>query len=180
MHQQLMKTMIEPTVKGLLNEGIPYIGVLFAGIMVTKDGPKLIEYNARFGDPETQVMLARFNGDLAKLLLSCATGKLDKSHLSFTKDAAICVVMAAKGYPGNYEKGTPINGLDAAAKTASILHAGTAEKDGQIVANGGRVLNIVTTEQTLGKARDAAYSAIRAIDWPEGFCRSDIGWRALK
>jgi phosphoribosylamine--glycine ligase len=180
MHSQLMKTMIEPTVKGLLSEGIPYIGVLFAGIMVTKDGPKLIEYNARFGDPETQVMLARFSGDLAKLLLSCAQGQLDKKHLAFTDDASICVVMAAKGYPGTYEKGTPINRLEEAAKLTPILHAGTTEKDGQLVANGGRVLNIVATEQSLGKARDTAYSAIQLIDWPEGFCRKDIGWRALK
>ena len=180
MHARLMREMIEPTVKGLLSEGIPYIGVLFAGIMVTKDGPKLIEYNARFGDPETQVMLARFSGDLAELLLSCATGQLEKKHLRFNDDAAICVVMAAKGYPGSYAKGTPIRNLDKAARLASILHAGTAEKDGEIVANGGRVLNIVATEQSLGKARDAAYSAIREIDWPEGFCRKDIGWRALK
>ena len=180
MHATLMKTMIEPTVKGLLAEGIPYIGVLFLGVMVTKDGPKLIEYNARFGDPETQVMLERFSGDLARLLYSCAIGKLEPQHLKFRDEAAICVVMAAKGYPGAYAKNTPIGNLDTAAKSATILHAGTAEIDGQLVANGGRVLNIVTTEQSLGKARDAAYSAIRAIDWPEGFCRSDIGWRALK
>ena len=179
MHARLMKTMIEPTVRGLLSEGIPYIGVLFAGIMVTKDGPKLIEYNARFGDPETQVMLERFSGDLALLLHSCAIGQLDAKHLKFRDEAAICVVMAANGYPGNYEKFTPINGLDKIT-SATVLHAGTAEKDGQIVANGGRVLNIVATEQSLGKARDTAYSAIRQIDWPEGFCRSDIGWRALQ
>ncbi len=180
MHARLMREMIEPTVNGLLSEGIPYIGVLFAGIMLTKDGPKLIEYNARFGDPETQVMLARFNGDLALLLHSCAIGALDKKHLRFHKnESAICVVMAARGYPGAYAKGTPIRKLDAAARLATILHAGTAEQDGEIVANGGRVLNIVATEQSLGKARDAAYSAIREIDWPEGFCRKDIGWRAL-
>lgn len=178
MHQQLMKTMIEPTVRGLASEGIPYIGVLFAGIMVTKDGPKLIEYNARFGDPETQVMLERFNGDLALLLLSCARGKLEPQHLKFKDEAAICVVMAARGYPGAYAKNTPIRGLEQ-VKGATVLHAGTAEKDGQLVANGGRVLNVIATEQSLGKARDAAYSAIRVIDWPEGFCRSDIGWRAL-
>ncbi len=178
MHATLMRTMIEPTVKGLLSEGIPYIGVLFAGIMVTKDGPKLIEYNARFGDPETQVMLERFSGDLALLLHSCALGKLDAKHLKFRDEAAICVVMAAKGYPGNYEKGTPIRGLEN-VKSATVLHAGTAEKDGQLVANGGRVLNIVATEQSLGKARDTVYSAIQHIDWPEGFCRTDIGWRAL-
>ncbi len=180
MHTQLMRSMIEPTIRGLASEGIPYIGVLFAGIMVTSDGPKLIEYNVRFGDPETQAMLARFHGDFAQLLLSCARGQLDPRHLRFGEDAAICVVMAANGYPGNYEKGTPIRGLEEAAKHADILHAGTTEHDGEIRANGGRVLNIVATEGTLGKARDAAYGAIGRIDWPEGFCRSDIGWRALK
>ena len=179
MHHRLMKTMIEPTVKGLAAEGIPYIGVLFAGIMVTADGPKLIEYNARFGDPETQVILERFNGDLALLLLSCANGALEPRHLKFRDEAAICVVMAAKGYPGAYEKGTVISGLDK-VRGATVLHAGTAEKDGQIVANGGRVLNVVTAEKDLGRARDAAYSALRNIDWPEGFFRTDIGWRALK
>lgn len=179
LHARVMKEMIEPTVKGLLSEGIPYIGVLFAGLMLTKDGPKLIEYNARFGDPETQVMLARFTGDLAKLLHSCATEALDASHLTFSSNAAVCVVMAANGYPGDYAKGTVIGGLDKAAVHAAILHAGTAAKDGNIVANGGRVLNIVATAADFTTARKQAYKAVDAIDWPEGFCRRDIGWRAL-
>ena len=181
MNTRVMKEIIEPTMRGLLADGIPYIGVLFAGLMLTKDGPKLIEYNARFGDPETQSMLARFNGDLAALLMSCAKGAIDPAHLSFRNDVAICVVMAAKGYPGAFEKGTAIRGLAEAAKTdgVSILHAGTAEKDGQIVSNGGRVLNIVATASSIAAARAHAYDAISTIDWPEGFCRSDIAWRAL-
>lgn len=179
LHQRVMREMIEPTVKGMASEGISYIGVFFAGLMLTKDGPKLIEYNARFGDPETQVMLARFTGDLAALLHSCAIGKLDASHMKFAPDAAVCVVLAANGYPGQYEKGTVIRGLENAAQHADILHAGTAEKNGEIVANGGRVLNIVARAADFKAARDAAYQAVDAIDWPEGFCRRDIGWQAL-
>jgi phosphoribosylamine--glycine ligase len=181
MDARVMKEIIEPTMRGLIKDGIPYVGVLFAGLMLTRDGPKLIEYNARFGDPETQVMLARFNGDLGALLMSCANGSVDTSHLSFSADPAICVVMAAKGYPGNFEKGTIIKGLDTAAKTdgVSILHAGTTRDGDTIKANGGRVLNIVATAANLKEARTRAYEAIQKIDWPEGFCRSDIAWRAL-
>ena len=181
MNARVMKEIIEPTMKGLAADGIPYIGVLFAGLMLTKDGPKLIEYNARFGDPETQVMLARFNGDLAALLLSCANGQMDTAHLSFSDNVAICVVMAASGYPGDYQKGTVIRGLEEAANTdgVAILHAGTTEKDGEIIATGGRVLNIIATAADIVQAREQAYAAIKKIDWPEGFCRSDIAWRAL-
>jgi len=182
MNARVMKEIIEPTMKGLIADGIPYIGVLFAGLMLTKDGPKLIEYNARFGDPETQSMLARFNGDLAALLMSCAQGNIDTSHLTLADDVAICVVMAAKGYPAAYEKGSVIRGLDVAAKVegVSILHAGTAAQEGEIIANGGRVLNIVATAPTIQTARTNAYEAIAKIDWQEGFCRTDIAWRALK
>ncbi len=179
-HARIMSEMIEPTVKGLLAEGIPYIGVLFAGIMVTKDGPKLIEYNCRFGDPETQVMLARFTGDFAALLYSCAVGALDASHQEFSDNSAICVVMAAKGYPGSYEKNTVIEGLEVAAKHATILHAGTTRDGDTWKAYGGRVLNIVAAAPSLKDARDAAYKAITYIRWPQGFCRGDIGWRALE
>ena len=179
MHERIMREMIEPTVRGLLSEHIPYIGVLFAGIMVTRDGPKLIEYNCRFGDPETQVMLARFSGDLAALLLSCARGAIDTRHLAFRDDAALCVVMAARGYPGAVSKGSLIGNLEQAGAHATILHAGTAEREGTITANGGRVLNIVASAPTLTQARDAASRAVDAIDWPEGFCRRDIGWRAI-
>ena len=182
MNTRVMKEIIAPTMKGLIAEGIPYIGVLFAGLMLTADGPKLIEYNARFGDPETQAMLARFDGDLAALLMSCAKGNVDTTHVSFSPDPAICVVMATKGYPGSFEKGSVIRGLDdaGAIEGVSILHAGTAERDGEIIANGGRVLNIVATAPSIEQARTRAYAAIEKIDWPEGFCRSDIAWRALK
>ncbi len=181
MDARVMQEIIAPTMAGLIADGIPYVGVLFAGLMLTKDGPKLIEYNARFGDPETQSMLTRFNGDLAALLMSCAQGNVDIAHLSFTPDPAICVVMAAKGYPGTFEKGTTIRGLFEASKPdgVTILHAGTTRDGDQLKANGGRVLNIVATASTLQEARARAYEAINNIDWPEGFCRSDIGMRAL-
>jgi phosphoribosylamine--glycine ligase len=182
MNARVMREIIEPTMRGLIAEGIPYIGVLFAGLMLTKDGPKLIEYNSRFGDPETQAMFARFNGDAAALLMACAKGDIDTNHLSFSPEVAICVVMAAKGYPAEYQKGSVIRGLDDAAKTegVTILHAGTAEKNGEIVANGGRVLNIIATAPDIKTARTRAYDAIAKIDWPEGFCRKDIAWRALQ
>jgi len=178
--KEVMDKICTPAIEGLASEGIPYIGVLFAGIMITAKGPKLIEFNCRFGDPETQVMFARFNGDAAKLLHSCAVGNLDTQYLSFADVSALCVVMASKGYPGNYAKHTPIKNLDAAATHATILHAGTSEKDGQLVSNGGRVLNIVATAPALQEAYDKAYKAVDTIDWPEGFCRRDIGWRAFK
>jgi phosphoribosylamine--glycine ligase len=181
MHARIMHEMIIPTMHGLAAQGINYIGVLFAGIMVTKSGPKLIEYNCRFGDPETQVMLARFTGDLAALLLSCAMGNLAPEHMKFSDDAAITVVMAAQGYPGAYVKNTVIGGLAHAAATPNVrvLHAGTARDGEVILATGGRVLNITATAKTLADARASAYEAISKINWPQGFCRSDIGWRAL-
>jgi phosphoribosylamine--glycine ligase len=182
MNARVMREIIEPSMRGLATDGIPYIGVLFAGLMLTKTGPKLIEYNARFGDPETQVMFARFTGDAAALLMSCAKGAIDTSQLTFSSDVAICVVMATRGYPGSYEKGSVIRGLEDAATVegVTILHAGTAEKNGEIIATGGRVLNIVATGANIQTARSRAYEAIAKINWPEGFCRTDIAWRALK
>jgi phosphoribosylamine--glycine ligase len=182
MNARVMREIITPTMNGLIADGIPYIGVLFSGLMLTKDGPKLIEYNARFGDPETQVMLARFDGDFAALLMSCAQGSINPAHITFNPNPAICVVMAAKGYPGTFEKGTVIRGLENAASVdgVSILHAGTAARDGEIISNGGRVLNIIASAPSITEARTQAYAAIEKIDWPEGFCRSDIAWRALK
>ncbi len=176
----VMRNMILPTLHGLASEGTPYIGVLFAGLMLTTQGPKLIEYNCRFGDPETQVMLARFNGDLAALLLSCAVGDIDASHHSLSDTHAICVVMAAKGYPAEVQKGTVIRGLNEAATHATILHAGTNHNGQDFTANGGRVLGITATGDTLKEAQTKAYKAVDAIDWPEGFCRRDIGWRAMQ
>lgn len=176
MHATIMRDVIQPTFNGLHDEGIPYIGVLFAGLMITKTGPKLIEYNCRFGDPETQSILARFDGDLAQLLLSCARGSIDPKHIKFTDDAAVCVVMASKGYPGAHEKGTLIRNVDKAAQSqkTTVFHAGTIGVAPDWIAHGGRVLNVVATGNSLRQARYRAYEAIEMIDWPEGFFRRDI------
>lgn len=178
---QVMREIIAPTVAGLASEGVPYIGVLFAGLMLTKTGPKLIEYNCRFGDPETQVMMLRFNGDLARLLKSCAEGALDAQHLSFSADSAMCVVMAAKGYPASYQKGSVIRNLDAAnaIEGVTVYHAGTAKRVDDIVSNGGRVLGVTARATTLKEAQTLAYQAVDTIDWKQGFCRRDIGAKGL-
>ncbi len=180
--KQVMKEIIEPTVRGMNKDGIPFKGILFAGLMLTKNGPKLLEYNARFGDPETQVLMARFNADLYPVLLACSKGGLDKVKISFCNEAAVCVVMAAKGYPGSYQKGSVIRGLDKAATIdgVKVFHAGTESKDGNIHATGGRVLGVTALGATIAEAQAKAYKAVDAIDWPEGFCRRDIAWRALK
>lgn len=178
---QIMREIIAPTVAGLVSEGIPYIGVLFAGLMLTKTGPKLIEYNCRFGDPETQSMMLRFTGDLAALLKSCADGALDASHMSFSDDAALCVVLASNGYPGAYEKGSVIGNLAAAnaMEGVTVYHAGTAKRGDNVVSNGGRVLGVTACAATLSEAQILAYQAIDVIDWKEGFCRRDIGSKGL-
>lgn len=178
---RVMAEIIEPTVAMMAQSGMPYCGVLFAGLMLTAEGPKLIEYNARFGDPETQVMMMRFDGDLAALLLAVATGRLaEASPPAFSDDTALTVVMAARGYPGTPEKGGEILGIAAAEATgATVFHAGTAMRDGQIVANGGRVLNVTALGNDVAAARAAAYAAVDCIDFPTGFCRRDIGWRAV-
>jgi len=176
-----MREIIEPTLKGMAEMGAPFVGVLFAGLMLTADGPKLIEYNTRFGDPECQVLMLRLKDDLLVLLSAAADGQLAHMSARWRDEAALTVVMAAKGYPGTPLKGTLIRGLeDAAAGGAEIFHAGTALKHGQIVANGGRVLNVTATGRTVQEAKDKAYAAIAKINWPEGFCRSDIGWRAVE
>ena len=177
LEQTIMSTIIVPTVEGLRKEGISYNGVLFAGLMLTADGPKLIEYNCRFGDPETQSMITRFEGDLAALFLSCAQGKMDRSHLVFNTNVAMCVVMASRGYPGSFVKNTPIKKLHKATDIhgVTVYHAGTMMAGDILLARGGRVLNIVATAGSLRQARMRAYEAIDLIDWPEGFCRSDIG-----
>lgn len=179
--QQIMDDIITPSIKGLKADGRPYKGVLFAGLMITKDGPKLIEFNARFGDPECQVLVARSNSDLLAALLACAEGRLDAVDLAWRDDAAMVVVMAANGYPGSYKKGSEIKNLGDAEKLDGVVvfHAGTADEDGRTVATGGRVLGITARGRDIRQARDHAYAAVDAIDWPEGFCRRDIGWRAL-
>jgi phosphoribosylamine---glycine ligase len=161
--------------------GSPYKGVLYAGVMVTKDGPKLVEYNARFGDPECQVLMLRMMSDIVPALIACADGELKHFSLRWFDDAALTVIMATKGYPASYGKGSVIEGLDEAAQIegVEIFHAGTIEKDGAILANGGRVLNICALGKTVTEAQARAYAAVDRIKWPEGFYRRDIGWRAV-
>jgi phosphoribosylamine--glycine ligase len=179
--KKVMEQMILPTAKALNDAGMPFCGVLFAGLMITKMGPRLIEYNARFGDPETQVMLPRLKSDLLDALYKCATGKLNEVTLEWKDETALCVVMAAKGYPGTYQKGTVIKNLDKAnaVPKAVVMHAGTKRNaSGDITAQGGRVLGVTGFGPSITDAKAAAYRAVDAIDWPEGFCRRDIGWRA--
>jgi phosphoribosylamine--glycine ligase len=178
----VMDTIIQPTLHGMAKEGAPFSGVLFAGLMLTASGPKLLEYNVRFGDPETQSLMMRFSGDLFALLNGCALGRLSSADISFVKEAAICVVMAAKGYPGAYDKGSVIRGLDQAGAVpgVKIFHAGTSLKEGKIIATGGRVLGVTALAGTLKEAQALAYKAVDRIDWPEGFCRRDIGWRGIE
>jgi phosphoribosylamine--glycine ligase len=182
MTRRTMSEIIEPTLRAMAAMGAPYKGVLFAGLMITKDGPKLIEYNVRFGDPETQVLMLRMMSDIVPALLASRDGVLKNFDLRWYPDAALTIVMAAKGYPGDYRKGTVIGGLDAAARVegVQIFHAGTKESDGEIVANGGRVLNVCAIGRTVAEAQKQAYAAVDQIDWPDGFCRSDIGRRAVE
>lgn len=176
---EVMDRIIRPTVAYMAAQGRPYSGVLFAGLMLTDEGPKLIEYNARFGDPECQVLMTRFTGDLAALMLAVATGKLAEADVpTFAPDAALTVVMAANGYPGTPQKGGAV-GLDKVSG-AKVFQAGTAEKDGQLVASGGRVLNVTARGVTVTDAQQAAYAAVDVIDFPTGFCRRDIGWREVE
>ncbi len=177
-----MDEIILPTMEGLAEACTPFKGVLFAGLMVTKDGPKLIEYNIRFGDPECQTLMMLLKSDLLPALLATADGELDQVDIRWRGDMAVTVVMAARGYPGAYEKGSEIAGLEEAASDpdVEIFHAGTELRDGKIIAVGGRVLNVTARGGTVREARDKAYAAVASIDWPEGFCRSDIGWRALQ
>ena len=178
---RVMDEMIHPTLRAMKAMGSPYKGVLFAGVMVTKDGPKLVEYNARFGDPETQVLMLRMMSDLLPALIASADGQLKNFSLRWFDDAALTVIMATKGYPGSYGKGSVISGLDDAAKVegVEIFHAGTVAKDGKILASGGRVLNVCAIGKTVTEAQQRAYAAVDRINWPEGFCRRDIGWQAV-
>jgi phosphoribosylamine---glycine ligase len=182
MARRTMDEIIWPTVRGMAKRGTPYKGVLYLGVMITKDGPKLYEYNVRFGDPECQVLMLRLKSDLLPALLATADGVLKNFDLRWHDDAAITVVMAAKGYPGDYAKGSEIRGLDAAraVEGVEVFHAGTARDGELLVATGGRVLNVSARGRTLAEARERAYAAVGKVDWPGGFCRSDIGWRALR
>ncbi len=182
MIERAMSEIVHPTVSAMAADGYPYQGVLYAGLMVTAEGPKLIEYNCRFGDPECQVLMLRLKDDIVALMLAAVDGTLDKVSVRWHDAAAVCVVMAAQGYPGPVEKGSAINGVAAASRLDSveIFHAGTREVDGQLQANGGRVLNVCATGRRVSDAQQRAYQAIRQIDWPKGIWRNDIGWRAIE
>jgi len=161
---------------------MPYRGVLYAGVMLTDQGPKLFEYNVRFGDPECQVHMLRMMSDIVPAMLAACDGELKHFNLRWFPDAAVTVVMATKGYPGNYGKGSRIEGLEEAARLdgVEIFHAGTIERDGAILANGGRVLNVCALGKTVIEAQARAYQAVDRIKWPEGFCRRDIAWQAVE
>ena len=182
MNKRVMDEIIHPTVRALARAGAPYKGALFAGLMITKDGPKLIEYNVRFGDPECQVLMLRMMSDLVPALMAARDGQLKSFDLRWYPDAALTVVMAAKGYPGNYNRGSVIEGLDAAAQVegVEIFHAGTKADGDKILANGGRVLNVCARGKTVREAQTRVYAAADHIKWPDGFCRRDIGWQAVQ
>ena len=179
--ERIMAEILRPTVAAMAAEGRPFKGVLYCGLMLTEDGPRLLEYNVRFGDPEAQVLLVRLMSDLLPALVATRDGDLDRVDLRWHDDAAVCVVMAARGYPGAYEKGSEIRGLAAAGALpgVTVFHAGTRAEDGRIVAVGGRVLGVTATGATIAEAQARAYAAVAAIDWPLGFCRHDIAARAI-
>ncbi|MBI1651118.1 phosphoribosylamine--glycine ligase [Hyphomicrobium sulfonivorans] len=182
MSARIMDEIINPTVAAMQARGIPFKGVLFAGLMITADGPKLIEYNVRFGDPETQVLMLRLKSDLLLALLAATDGVLDTFDLRWYDDAALTVVLAANGYPASPDTGTEINGVEKAAAIdgVEIFHAGTRRDGDRLLATGGRVLNVTAIGKTVAEAQARAYQAATAIDWPGGFYRNDIGWRAVE
>jgi phosphoribosylamine--glycine ligase len=181
MFDRAMREIILPTAKAMREEGTPFKGVFYAGLMITRTGPRLVEYNCRFGDPECQVLMMRLKSDIVPALMACADGGLKHFDLRWSIDAALTVILATKGYPDSYSRGSEIRGLDAAAKVpgVEIFHAGTRADGNRILANGGRVLNVTALAPTVQEARERAYRAVDLIDWPEGFCRRDIAWRAI-
>ncbi|MEM9279507.1 MAG: phosphoribosylamine--glycine ligase [Pseudomonadota bacterium] len=181
MIDRTMSEIIVPTLAGMHARGHPFKGILYAGLMITDKGPELIEYNVRFGDPECQVLMTRLNSDLLELMIGASEGSLLEHDAEWSNDSALTVVMASNGYPGSYEKNTVIAGIqDAEADGAIVFHAGTAYSDGRLVATGGRVLNITALGDSVSQAQSLAYSAVGRINWGNGFCRSDIGWRAVE
>ncbi len=176
-----LDAIVKPTIAEMARRGTPYVGVLYAGLMIENDTPRLVEYNARFGDPETQVLMMRLGGQALDLMLACAEGRLADMQVTWADDHALSVVMASKGYPGAYAKGSVIGGLDrlVADSHHMVFHAGTKAEGGVIRADGGRVLNVTARGATLSEARARAYAMVDAIDWPDGVFRRDIGWRAL-
>ncbi len=179
--QKALDEIIRPTMAEMARQGMPYQGVLYAGLMIKDGQPRLVEYNVRFGDPECQVLMMRLGGQAFDLIQACAEGRLADIAVKWADDHAITVVLAANGYPSSYQKGSEIKGLNTLPEDSSNMafHAGTTEVDGKITATGGRVLNVTARGASLQEARDRAYAMVDAIDWPEGFCRRDIGWRAL-
>ncbi|GAA6200332.1 phosphoribosylamine--glycine ligase [Aquicoccus sp. SU-CL01552] len=179
--QKALDEIVRPTMAEMARRGAPYQGVLYVGLMIKDGQPRLVEYNVRFGDPECQVLMLRLGAQAMDLMHAAAEGRLSEARVNWADDHAMTVVLAAKGYPGAYEKGTEIRGLDGLSETSSekCFHAGTRAQDGKILANGGRVLNATARGATLAEARDRAYAMAEAIDWPQGFYRRDIGWRAL-
>ncbi len=182
MEERVMAEIVRPTLAGMARRGTPFQGVLFAGLMITAQGPKLIEYNVRFGDPECEVLMPRLKSDILPALIAACDGVLGDFDLRWSDQAALTVVLAAKGYPAKPETGSVISGVEKAAALDDVLvfHAGTKLQNGDLVANGGRVLNIVGLGKSVGEAQARAYRAVDEIDWPEGFCRRDIGWQAVK
>lgn len=179
--QIALDQIVRPTMAEMARRGMPYQGVLYAGLMIKDGQPRLVEYNARFGDPECQVLMMRLGGQALDLMLACADGRLEQMQVNWADDHAMTVVMAAKGYPGSYVKNTEIRGVDTCPEDSfhMVFHAGTVRADGRLLANGGRVLNVTARGATLAQAQQRAYDMVDRIDWPDGFCRRDIGWRAL-
>jgi phosphoribosylamine--glycine ligase len=179
-YDETMARIVEPTVRGMAQRGTPYAGVLYAGLMLTEAGPKLVEYNARFGDPECQVMMMRMESDIVPLLHAVATGTLAGQDVAWKDQFALTVIMATQGYPGDYGKGSEIKGVDGLDNNAlTVFHAGTKRDGNRLLANGGRVLNVTALGASVKEAQESAYRGVDAIDWPEGFCRRDIGWREI-
>ncbi len=181
MAETIMATIVRPTMAGMIQEGRPYKGVLYVGVMIGRDGPKLVEFNVRFGDPETQVLMPRLASDLLPALMAARDGELKNFSLRWRDDTALCVVMAAKGYPGEYRKGSEIRGLTEAGTVqgVTVFHAATKSDGTRVLANGGRVLCVTALGSGVAEAQKRAYEAVDAIEWDDGFCRRDIGWRAL-
>jgi len=180
--KRAMDEIVRPTLAEMVKRGTPYQGVLYVGLMIKDGAPRLVEYNVRFGDPECQVLMMRLGAQALDLMQAAAEERLSETHVNWADDHAMTVVLAAKGYPGAYQKGSEIGGLDSLPESAHqmMFHAGTSTGDTGILATGGRVLNATARGNSLQEARDAAYALVDLVDWPEGMCRHDIGWRALK
>jgi phosphoribosylamine--glycine ligase len=176
-----IESIIKPTIEEMSNRGTPYKGVLFAGLMIKNGIPKLIEYNVRLGDPECQALMIRLGPQVLDLIIACVSTKLDQAKVNWADDHSVTIVLATKGYPGNYRNGSKIRFVEELKSDSlnQIFHAGTKRDNSSLIANGGRVLNITARGGSLLEARDRAYKTVEKIDWPEGFYRSDIGWRAL-